>query len=204
MPFVAQHIRDARNHLRRNDPVMREIVQRVGPFTAKTRRDRFASLAGAIVAQQISGKAARSIWDRLVASLEPDKLTAESIDRRSLEQLREVGISRQKGTYLKDLAARVVAGEVHLSTLGRMSDEEVTAELTQIKGIGRWTAQMFLIFTLGRLDVLPVDDHGVRTAIHRAYNLRKLPDAQRIEKIAMPWRPYASVASWYLWRSLEE
>ncbi|MGI9518445.1 MAG: DNA-3-methyladenine glycosylase family protein [Pirellulaceae bacterium] len=203
MPFVAQHIREARNHLRRCDPVMREIVQHVGPFTAKTRRDRFGSLAGAIVAQQISGKAARSIWDRLVASLEPDKLTAESIDQRSLEQLRDVGVSRQKGTYLKDLSVRVLAGEVQLNTLGRKNDDEVIAELTQIKGIGRWTAQMFLIFTLGRLDVLPVDDLGVRTAIHKAYNLRKLPDAGRIEKIAQPWRPYASVASWYLWRSLE-
>ena len=109
MPFAAQHIRDARNHLRKHDPVMRDIVKRVGPFTAKTRRDRFASLAGAIVAQQISAKAANSIWMKLEGLLEPDKVCAAAIDAKSLEQLRSAGVSRQKGSYLKDLSARVLS-----------------------------------------------------------------------------------------------
>jgi DNA-3-methyladenine glycosylase II len=203
MPFAAQHIRDARNHLRKHDPVMREILRQVGPFTAKIRRDRFASLAGAIVAQQISGKAARSIWDRLEALLQPEGVCAEAIHARTLQQLRSAGISRQKGSYLKDLSARILQGEVQLATLGRKQDAEVIAELTQVKGIGRWTAHMFLIFTLGRLDVLPVDDLGIKSAMVRAYRLDKSPDARRMEDIARPWRPYASVASWYLWRSLE-
>ena len=203
MPFVAQQIREARNHLRKHDPVMREIVQSVGPFTAKTHRDRFASLARAIVAQQISGKAADSIWTKLEVLLHPQGISPEGIESRTLEQLRTAGISRQKGTYLKDLSQSVLAGQVNLSTLGRLSDQKVIETLTQVKGIGRWTAQMFLIFTLARLDVLPVDDLGIKSAIGRAYELPNLPDAQRIETLAEPWRPYASVASWYLWRSLE-
>jgi len=203
MPFAAQHIRDARNHLRKSDPVMQGIIKQVGPFTAKTRSDRFASLAGAIVAQQISGKAAMSIWKKLEVLLEPEKISANAIYSRSLDQLRTAGVSRQKGTYLIDLSSRVLSGDVQLNQLGRKSDDEVITELTRVKGIGRWTAQMFLMFTLARLDVLPVDDLGVKNAIARAYGLRKPPDSKRIEKIAQPWRPYASVASWYLWRSLE-
>ena len=204
MPFVAQHIRDARNHLRKNDPVMREIVKQVGPFTAKTSRDRFASLASAIVAQQISGKAARSIWMKLESLLEPEIIGPESIQGKSLAQLRSAGISKQKGGYLKDLSVKVLDSDLKLNQLGRKSDEDVISELTQVKGIGRWTAQMFLMFTLARLDVLPVDDLGVKTAIAKAYGLRKLPDAKRIELIARPWRPYASVACWYLWRTLDQ
>ncbi|MDG2014868.1 MAG: DNA-3-methyladenine glycosylase [Pirellulaceae bacterium] len=203
MPFAAQHIRDARNHLRKNDSVMREIVQTVGPFTVKTERDRFSSLTRAIVSQQISGKAAQSIWDRLEDLLAPQGVTAEAIQSQAVEDLREAGVSRQKGGYIKDLASRVATGELQLNLLGRKADEQVIAELTQVKGVGRWTAQMFLIFTLARLDVLPVDDLGVKTAIRNAYGLPELPGAGAIEEIAQPWRPYASVATWYLWQSLE-
>ena len=203
MPFAAQHIRDARNHLRKNDTVMREIIQTVGPFTVKTHRDRFRALAQAVVSQQISGKAAQSIWGRLEELLSPLGVTAETIQSRTVEELREAGVSRQKGGYLKDLASRVVTGGLQLNLLGRKSDEAVIAELTEVKGVGRWTAQMFLIFTLARLDVLPVDDLGVKTAIANAYALEGLPDAKAIEAIAEPWRPYASVATWYLWQSLE-
>ncbi len=203
MPFAAQHIRDARNHLRKNDSVMREIVQTVGPFTVKTERDRFSSLTRAIVSQQISGKAAQSIWARLEDLLAPQGVTAEAIQSQAVEDLREAGVSRQKGGYIKDLASRVATGELQLNLLGRKADEQVIAELTQVKGVGRWTAQMFLIFTLARLDVLPVDDLGVKTAIRNAYGLPELPGAGAIEEIAQPWRPYASVATWYLWQSLE-
>lgn len=200
MPFAAQHIREARNHLRKNDPVMREIIRTVGPFKAKTHRDRFGTLAGAIIAQQISGKAAASIWKKFQDLLHPEKVTPDAIDGKTLEQLRTAGVSRQKGTYLKDLATRVLAGEVQLNTLGRKSDEDAIAELTKVKGIGRWTAHMFLMFTLARLDVLPVDDLGIKNGMVKAYGLRKLPDATKMERIAEPWRPYSTVACWYLWQ----
>ena len=121
----------------------------------------------------------------------------------SVDGLREVGLSRQKATYVQSLAQHVVDGSVELSSIHKLDDEQAIASLIQIKGIGRWTAQMFLIFSLARLDVLPVDDLGIQTAVKRAYGLRKLPGKTKLEKIAQPWRPYASIASWYLWRSLE-
>lgn len=203
MPFAAQHIRTARNHLRKSDPKMAKIIKAVGPFKAETRRDRFTALARAIVYQQISGKAAASIWDRLADLLQPATLDATSLRACSLEELRSAGISRQKGTYLKDLADRVFDGDIQLNQLGRKTDEDVIQVLTQVKGIGRWTAQIFLMFTLNRLDVLPVDDLGIKTAMKQAYNLDDLPDAKVMQALAEPWRPYATVASWYLWRSLE-
>lgn len=202
MPFAAQHIRTARNHLRRADPRMREVIHAVGPFTARTRSDRFAALAGAIVGQQISGSAARSIWERLQERL-GGRIDASLLRALTVDDLRETGVSRQKAGYLLDLAARVADGELELAQMGRKSDETVIAELTQVKGIGEWTAQMFLIFSLGRLDVLPVDDLGIRSAIRHCYGLRELPRAERIRKIARPWRPWATVASWYLWRWLD-
>lgn len=204
MPFAAQHIRDARNHLRRNDPVMRGIIQSVGPFTAKTHRNRFKSLAKAIVSQQISGKAAKTIWGRLEERIGPEEMTAATILSCSEEELREVGVSRQKALYLHDLATWIDTERLDLSQLSRKSDEEVIKELTQVKGIGRWTAQMFLIFTLARLDILPIDDLGIRSAIEQAYQLPELPSGNEMELIAEPWRPYASIASWYLWQSLDQ
>ena len=203
MPFAAQHIRDARNALRKRDPVMREIIRQIGPFTAKTHRDRFVALARAIVYQQISGKAAASIWKQLQQLVEPEGVNAESIDRKTLDQLRTAGISRQKGTYLKDLAAKVLAGDVVLNQLGRKSDEDVIAELTRVKGIGRWTAQIFLMFTLTRKDILPVDDLGIKNAMVKAYGLKQIPDSAKMESLAEPWRPYATFACWYLWQFID-
>ncbi len=202
MSFAAQHIRDARNHLRRSDPPMREVIQTVGPFTARIRRDRFGALAGAIVAQQISGKAARSIWNRLETAL-GGSVDARGLLGQDIDQLRATGVSRQKATYLLDLAAKVEAGELALSRIGRLSDDAVIADLTRVKGIGRWTAQMFLMFCLGRLDVLPVDDQGIRTAVRLRYQLAELPSPAQVCEIAAPWRPYATVASWYLWQWLD-
>jgi DNA-3-methyladenine glycosylase II len=203
MSFVAQHVRDARNHLRKSDFRLRDVIQQIGPFTARVRRDRFAALAEAIVAQQISGKAARSIWNRLVDS-SGGKLTAEALCDYSAEQLRACGVSAQKASYLGDLARRVADGSIDLSRIGRRTTDDVVAELTQVRGIGRWTAQMFLIFSLGRLDILPVDDQGIRTAVMKLYALNDTPTVGQLEQIALPWRPYASVASWYLWRWLEQ
>lgn len=203
MSFAAQRIRDARNHLRRSGEPMREVIRVVGPFTARIRRDRFAALAGAIVGQQISGKAAQTIWNRLQERL-GGRVAPESLRQFSIDQLRQVGVSRQKATCLLDLAGAVERGDLVLSTIGRKPDEAVVAELTQVRGVGRWTAHMFLMFCLGRLDVLPVDDQGIRTAMRNLHDLCELPGAREMEELATPWRPYATVASWYLWQWLDQ
>lgn len=203
MPYTPQKVRSALRHLRASDPVMKELIRRVGPFRLRTQNDRFGILARSIISQQISGIAADSIRRRLEARLAPSRISAESIHRLSLEEMRAVGLSPQKAAYMRDLAERTVAGHVQLRTIGRLSDEAVIEHLVQVKGIGRWTAQMFLIFSLGRLDVFPHDDLGIRSAIRRFYKLDELPDRQTSFRIAEPWRPYASIASWYCWRGCE-
>ncbi|MBX3417423.1 MAG: DNA-3-methyladenine glycosylase 2 family protein [Pirellulaceae bacterium] len=202
MPFYAQHIRQAQVHLKANDPVMRDLIRKVGPFTLKTHKHPFQSLIRSIIAQQISVSAAKTIIGRVVERV-GEPLIADAIARLSVEELRELGVSQQKASYCLDLARHVLDGQVNLQQLNRRSDAEIIDELVQVKGIGVWTAQMFLIFCLGRLDVLPVDDLGIKNAVMQTYGLRKQPDAGRIQKLAQPWRPYASIASWYLWRSLE-
>jgi DNA-3-methyladenine glycosylase II len=190
------------SHLSAADPVMRRIIETVGPFALKPRRNHFHTLVRAIISQQISTAAARSILARLEAGLKPDRVTADSLAQLTPTQMRRLGLSPQKQAYLKDLARHVLEGKVRLRRLGQMTDEEVIAELIQVKGIGRWTAQMYLIFTLGRPDIFPHDDLGVRTAIRRAYGLAELPDQKTSHQIAAAWRPYATVGSWYCWRSL--
>jgi DNA-3-methyladenine glycosylase II len=189
-------------HLRK-DRVLRKVIDAVGPFTVRPTRNRFSILVRAIISQQISGAAARNIRARLDGLLEPEGVKPDSIARLSQADLRCVGLSRQKATYLHDLADKALSGVVRLDKIGRLADEEVIEMLTQVKGIGRWTAEMFLIFSLGRLDVLPVDDLGVRSAIKSLYGLKELPDKATCVDIAAPWRPYASIASWYCWQSLE-
>ena len=203
MPFEAEAVASARRHLRKKDPVMRWLIDVVGPFTLKARRDRFGMLVRSIISQQISGKAARSIGQRLEALIATAKITPHTLAALRIDELRSVGVSPQKAGYLHDLAAKVDSGVVRLSRAGRMPDEEVIAELVQVKGIGVWTAQMFLMFSLGRLDVFPHEDLGIRSALRKLYNLPDLPDRETSHQIATPWRPYATIASWYLWRSHE-
>lgn len=203
MPISAQHIRSAQTQLKKNDPQMREIIRRVGPFTLRPKSDHFEMLANSIISQQISVAAARTISERLLERLGKAGMTATAISKLDLEQLREVGISKQKGTYLLDLARHVDAGNLDLKSLARKSDDAIIEQLTVVKGIGVWTSQMFLIFSLGRLDVLPVGDYGIRKAIQQEYQLDDLPSPKEIELLAKPWRPYATVASWYLWQSLD-
>ena len=198
-----EKVGQALRHLRRVDPVMRNVIRRAGPFRLKPRRDRFYSLVSSILSQQISGKAAASIRARLEDYVAPEKISAEALGRIKPDQLRRIGVSSQKAAYLLDLANRVQAGELKLDRMARLSDEQVIEALVQVKGIGVWTAQMFLIFSLGRMDVFPHDDLGVRAAIRNLYGLDELPDKETSHRIATPWRPYASVASWYCWRSLE-
>jgi DNA-3-methyladenine glycosylase II len=200
--MTEQH-RLALRHLRSNDPVMKAIIRDVGPFTLRPERDRFRMLVRSIISQQISTGAARSIRQRLVELCAPAGLTAARLIRFSPEQLRSAGVSPQKAKYILDLAAHVQDGLVDLRQIGRFSDERVIEQLTTVKGIGRWTAQMFLIFSLGRLDIFPHDDLGVRKAIRNRYELTELPDKETSCSIAEKWRPFASVASWYCWRSLD-
>lgn len=203
MSFPADHVTRALRHLRKNDPVLAEVIRQVGPFQLQLRRGRFESLVRSILAQQISTAVARSMWKKLQQRVAPNRVTPESLSRLSLDELRTVGLSRQKSTYLHDLAQKVADGTVRLHRVHRLTDEEVIDELIQVKGIGRWTVQMFLIFCLGRPDVFAPDDFGLRSAIQRLYDLPDLPKRAEAEEIAAAWRPHSTVASWYLWRSLE-
>jgi len=196
-------IQHAIRHLRRADPVMRDVIRRAGPFSMRLHRNRFRALVFSILGQQISGKAAASIRAKLVEYLKPEQISPQSIAALTPEQLRTVGCSPQKAGYLLDLAQRVARGELRLNRMARLADEDVIESLIQVKGIGVWTAQIFLIFSLGRLDVFPHDDLGIRIALRNLYGLDDLPNKEISHRIAEPWRPYASVASWYCWRSLE-
>ena len=193
----------ATKHLSRADPVMRRIVKAVGPCRLKpgARGDNFTTILRAIVGQQLSAKAAETIWQRLIA-LHPNgrKVHPEDILTATDKQLRAVGLSNAKVLYVKDLAENVLNGELQLARIGRFDDERIVTDLVAVKGIGRWTAEMFLIFKLGRPDVWPVDDLAIRNAVTRAYNLE--PTKSNMASVAEPWRPWRSVASWYLWRSL--
>jgi DNA-3-methyladenine glycosylase II len=190
-------------HFRRADPILAKVIRQVGPATLKPQRDRFKILVRSILSQQISVGAARSIRLRLESLLEPDAIRPAVIARLSIDELRTVGVSRQKAGYLLDLAQKCGDGTVRLDRLGRMSDEQVIEELIQVRGIGRWSAHMFLIFALGRPDVFPLDDFGVRSAIRRLYELDESPAKDVFLEIGNRWRPYASIGSWYCWRFLD-
>lgn len=195
-------MRKAMNHLKKSDPVLRAIIERVGPCRMEFGPAEFCSLAEAIVYQQLNGKAAVTIWKRF-AALAGEPVTPDGILKLSDEQLRAVGLSKQKSAYLKDLAAKTAAGLLDFSRLPDLLDEEVIEHLTQVKGIGVWTAHMFLIFSLRRPNVLPTGDYGVQMAMKKHYKKRKLPKPKDMEKIARAWEPYRSIACWYMWRSLD-
>lgn len=184
---------------------MHGVIRRIGPYRLKPDgRNRFGMLVRSIISQQISMGAARAIRARLQQLVGSEAIKPEMILRLSTEQLRSVGLSPQKTSYLQDIAVKVDSGEVPLARLGRLPDEEVIEQLIKIKGIGRWTAQMFLIFALGRPDVFPIDDFGVRAAIAHMYEFKKPPDRAVLLEIGQRWSPHASVASWYSWRYLEK
>ena len=189
----------------RRDPVLGAVIRRIGPcgMAARQRNDHLTALIGSIVSQQLSTKAAATIFGRFVAlfpdGVIPDAAAIAAIDDMSL---RVVGLSGQKVMYLRDLCARIVDGRLVLEELDALPDAEVIARLTTVKGFGRWTAEMFLMFRLHRPDVLPTNDLGIVKAIQRIYKLRKRPDAARINKIGESWKPYRSVASWYLWQTM--
>lgn len=190
-------------HLRRVDPVLAEVIRRVGPcrFEQRNNGTHFEALARAIVYQQLSGSAAATIHGRVAAAL--GGITPEAVLAAADAPLRTAGLSRQKIGYMRDLAGRVGSGELDLRRVEELPDEAVITAVCSVKGIGRWTGHMFLMFQLGRPDVLPELDLGVRKAVQREYRMRKLPSTERLVKLGRRWAPYRSIAAWYLWRSLE-
>lgn len=189
-------------HLRRADRVLARLIDAVGEYGLQPRGDPFTSLAQAILYQQLAGAAAAAI-ERRFTSLFGDgryPAPAELLATRE-EELRAAGLSRQKLAYLRDLAARFLDETLDPQLLPALEDEEVVRQVAAVKGIGRWTAQMYLMFSLGRPDVLPVGDLGLRRAVREAYGLAELPSPEELTRLAEPWRPYRSVATWYLWQS---
>src|SRR5438105_9098157 len=195
----------ARRILMRRDPVLREAIKRIGPclMADRQRKDHLTALVGAIVSQQLSTKAASTIFGRFVALFPDNRIPdAAAIAAQGDAALRAVGLSGQKVGYLRDLSGRIADGRLDLDALDALPDDAVVERLTAVKGFGRWTAEMFLMFRLHRPDVLPAGDLGIVNAIQRLYRLRKKPKANRILKMGEAWRPYRSVASWYLWQTL--
>jgi DNA-3-methyladenine glycosylase II len=194
----------ARRVLARRDPILRDLMRRHGPcgLADSQHTDPFVALVHAIISQQLSTKAAATIAARVETLLGGTAAAARVAQVTDL-QLRGAGLSGQKVKYLRDLCRRIEDRSLPLEALDAMSDDEVIAALTQVKGIGRWTAEMFLMFRLQRPDVLPVDDLGIVKAVQRNYRLRKLPSAARLHRLGEAWRPYRSVACWYLWASLD-
>ncbi len=195
-------MRKALQHLKK-DPVMAEIIRRTGAFAIDYREPVFETLVRSIVYQQLSGRVASVIFGRLHEAMGEGPMTPEGILKLRPERMRRLGLSGQKTRYIRELAKHTRKGSVRFEGLTEMDDSAVIEHLTQVKGIGVWTAHMFLIFALRRPDVLPVGDLGVRMAMQRAWGLTDLPKPEQMEEIAARWRPWASVASWYLWRSLD-
>jgi DNA-3-methyladenine glycosylase II len=191
--------------LARRDPVLGAAIRRIGDCRLIDRRQphHLTALVRATVGQQLSARAAATIFGRLIALFPDGHITPAAINELDDATLRRVGLSSQKLSYLRDLAARIADGRLALDELDALPDEEVIARLTTVRGFGRWTAEMFLLFRLNRADVLPVGDLGIVKAVQRLYGLRKPPDPRKLTKIGEPWRPYRSVASWYLWQSLK-
>ena len=204
-PTIARGARRAIAHLTDADPVLGDVIRQVGPFRLTPGADgtHFDAVCRSIIYQQLSGKAAATIHGRVLGLYGGRSPLPNELAATTDEQLRAVGLSRQKLSYLKDLASRVASNALPIETLHELADDEVIDSLVRIKGVGRWTAQMFLMFRLGRPDVLPELDLGIQKAIQRAYRLRKRPLPERVLRIGAAWAPYRTVASWYLWRSLE-
>lgn len=196
-------MRRAIHHLKKSDPVIGSLIERVGPYRIEYREPIFQTLVRSIVFQQLHGKAALTIFNRLQAAAKQDPLTPESILRLRPARMRAAGLSPQKLSYIRELARHTRSGAVDFEVFATLEDAQVIERLTQVKGIGAWTAHMFLIFALRRPDVLPTGDLGIRAAMKKVYNLKDLPNPDKMARIASPWRPYCSVACWYLWRSLD-
>jgi DNA-3-methyladenine glycosylase II len=195
-------MRKAINHLKKSDPVLAAIIEKIGPCRMQFAEPTFHHLAESILYQQLNGKAAATIFNRFTDAA-GNPLTPAGILKLTDAQMRAVGLSKQKTGYLRDLSEKTKAGLLEFERMAELSEEDVIAHLTQVKGIGVWTAHMFLMFTLRRPDILPTGDYGIQAAIKKHYKKRKWPKPAVMEKIAKPWAPYRSIACWYLWKSLD-
>ena len=192
-------------HLRSGDPVLARIIEAVGPFTMEPGEGIFRALGRAVFFQQLAGAAARTIMGRVLAALGTDEqrwYEPRQFLAAADEDLRAAGLSRQKLSYLRDLSEKFGSGELTEGDFHHLEDEDVISRASSVRGIGRWTAEMLLIFTLDRPDVLPVDDLGVRRGMQISYGLADLPKPDEMRRIAEPWQPYRSAGTWYMWRSL--
>jgi DNA-3-methyladenine glycosylase II len=187
----------------KKDPDLAKIIRSVGPYNIILEKNPYRSLVEAIITQQLSGKAAESISARF-KNIYKRYPKPEDILKTPASKLQNAGLSRMKISYIRDLSKKIIDGQIRFRTFRKMSDDEIVSELTQISGIGRWTAHMFLIFCLGRQDILPVGDLGLRKGIQRLYCLPEIPKDRQIEEIAEKWRPYRTAATWYLWKSLKQ
>lgn len=196
-------MKKAVEHLRASDPAMKRVVEAVGPCRMTYLEPEMSTLVRSIVHQQLSGKAARTILGRLHEAVGDEGYTPARIAKLRMPKLRSLGLSAQKASYLKDLASRTGRGDLDFNALPALPDEAVIEKLTEVKGVGVWTAQMFLMFALRRMDVMPTGDLGIRNAIQKVYAMEAPPKPVEMEAISQPWRPYRTVACWYLWRSLD-
>jgi DNA-3-methyladenine glycosylase II len=195
-------MRKAVNHLKKSDPILAAIIEQVGACRMQFAKPQFERVAESIVYQQLNGRAAATIFDRFL-TLAGDPLTPAGILKLTKDQMRAVGLSQQKSAYMRDLAEKTQSGLLDFGRLPDLSDDEVIKHLTQVKGIGVWTAHMFLMFSLRRPDILPTGDYAIQMAMKKHYKKRKHPKPKDMEKIARIWAPYRSVACWYLWQSLD-
>lgn len=199
-------LQTASDHLKKADPILAPIIHRAGLPMFTPHKNYYQELVESIISQQLSVKAAATILKRFIELFPGSEFPApDQILSKSIEDMRSVGLSRQKATYIQDLAVKVIEGTVRFNHLDTLSNDEVIAELTQIKGVGVWTVHMFLMFCMGRLDVLPTGDLGIKNGIYKLYDLEDKPTPEEVERIAEKynWHPYESVASWYVWHSLD-
>jgi DNA-3-methyladenine glycosylase II len=187
----------------RKDQALATVIDRVGEYKLKKKNHHFAVLVESIISQQLATSAADAIFKRF-KELYPSFPTASEVLATRKSKLRKIGLSGMKIEYLKDLARHIDEGILDMSSLSKMSDEEVISQLTQVKGIGRWTAEMFLIFSLGRQDIFPVGDLGLRKGVQLLFSLPETPKPSEVEEIGQGWRPYRTAATWYLWKSLQK
>ena len=196
-------MQQALDHLKASDPVLGRLIDQTGPYSIELLEPDYEALVKAIVLQQLSGKVAEVIFKRLLAAAGNGRLTPEALLRLRPAKMRALGLSKAKTLYIRELARQLVSGKLDLAALTEVSDQEVHSRLTALKGIGPWTVHMFLIFALGRPDVMPSGDLGIRVAVRNAYGLAEMPEPGEVDAMALRWQPYRTVASWYLWRSLE-
>lgn len=200
-----ENLRQAAEFLKARDPILKPIIEKYGACDIMPHRDYYRELVESIIGQQLSVKAARSIRQKFLALFGGDFPSPEAILQKTPDELRIAGLSRAKASYVSDLARHVVSGKVHFDHLDKLGNDAVTKELTHVKGIGEWTAHMFLIFCMGRLDVLPIGDLGIRNGVRALYSLQDMPVPAQVREIAAKngWHPYESIASWYIWESLD-